>query len=186
MLRRLSTSSAFRQPHTAVPWKSATAAGRLPSRRCATMITRETGPPTAGTGSVFPEQYEELLQEKIGWVRGLFDGQKLPEIEVFRSRPEHFRMRTGEGCVLKSIAAGPDQDSSYTIQLTAQGIPWLLRSRLREPGQTCLTHFRIHAWHCNHPKKVLKLVQTINTGNSIGSCSCLALLNNILQSSGFG
>lgn len=59
------------------------------------MHSRETGPPTAGTGSVFPEQYEEQLQGKISRVRELFEGQKLPEIEVFRSSPEHFRMRTG-------------------------------------------------------------------------------------------
>ncbi|WIA33205.1 hypothetical protein OEZ86_006351 [Tetradesmus obliquus] len=54
----------------------------------------ETGPPEAGTGQVFPEQYDQQLQAKLAHVRELFAGQQLPEVEVFRSSPEHFRMRT--------------------------------------------------------------------------------------------
>jgi tRNA (uracil-5-)-methyltransferase len=54
----------------------------------------ETGTPEAGTGQVFPEQYDQQLQAKLAHVRELFAGQQLPEIEVFRSSPEHFRMRT--------------------------------------------------------------------------------------------
>ncbi|KAF6260658.1 hypothetical protein COO60DRAFT_1269318 [Scenedesmus sp. NREL 46B-D3] len=54
----------------------------------------ETGPPEAGTGQVFPDQYDQQLQAKLAHVRELFAGQPLPEIEVFKSSTEHFRMRT--------------------------------------------------------------------------------------------
>jgi hypothetical protein len=59
----------------------------------------ETGPPEAGTGQVFPQQYDQQLQAKLAHVRELFAGQQLPEVEVFRSSPEHFRMRTEFRCV---------------------------------------------------------------------------------------
>jgi hypothetical protein len=55
----------------------------------------KTPPSTAGTGAVYPEQYEEQLQDKISKVKDLFAGHKLPaEIEVHRSSTSHFRMRT--------------------------------------------------------------------------------------------
>lgn len=44
--------------------------------------------------AVYPEQYEELLQDKLCRLKELFQGFKLPEVEVFRSKPSHFRMRT--------------------------------------------------------------------------------------------
>lgn len=39
---------------------------------------------------------ERQLQEKIARVKQLFSGFQLPEVEVFRSAPEHYRLR----CVL--------------------------------------------------------------------------------------
>eukprot|EP00803_Ostreobium_quekettii_P008216 evm.model.scf_449.2 EVM.evm.TU.scf_449.2 scf_449:7180-13202(+) len=42
---------------------------------------------------VEPERYEEQLDEKIASVNRLFSSFKLPRIEVFRSKPSHYRMR---------------------------------------------------------------------------------------------
>jgi len=54
----------------------------------------KTPPTTAGTGAVFPEQYEVQLADKIAKVKDLFAAHKLPEIEVYRSSAANFRMRT--------------------------------------------------------------------------------------------
>jgi tRNA/tmRNA/rRNA uracil-C5-methylase (TrmA/RlmC/RlmD family) len=53
----------------------------------------KTPPTTAGTGAVFPEEYEDQLANKISKVKDLFAGHKLPEIEVHRSSKANFRMR---------------------------------------------------------------------------------------------
>jgi tRNA/tmRNA/rRNA uracil-C5-methylase (TrmA/RlmC/RlmD family) len=44
--------------------------------------------------SINPENYEEQLQEKILGLKQLFSGFNIPEIEVFRSQPINYRMRT--------------------------------------------------------------------------------------------
>lgn len=91
----------MRSPQLTPCWCPAAAAVRrrqlpLVQLQCSkfTSMAGETGPPEAGTGQVFPEQYDQQLQAKLAHVRELFAGQQLPEIEVFRSSPEHFRMRT--------------------------------------------------------------------------------------------
>lgn len=42
---------------------------------------------------VQPERYEEQLAEKVGQVYAEFGAFDIPELEVFRSQPEHYRMR---------------------------------------------------------------------------------------------
>lgn len=42
---------------------------------------------------VQPERYEEQLAEKVGQVYAEFEAFDIPELEVFRSQPEHYRMR---------------------------------------------------------------------------------------------
>ena len=42
---------------------------------------------------VKPEQYEQQLEAKAQWVRNSFTDFDMPELQVFRSRPEHYRMR---------------------------------------------------------------------------------------------
>ena len=42
---------------------------------------------------VTPEQYEKQLETKAQWVRDEFVDFKTPELELFRSRPDHYRMR---------------------------------------------------------------------------------------------
>ena len=42
---------------------------------------------------VKPEQYEQQLEDKAQWVREEFTDFETPELELFRSRPEHYRMR---------------------------------------------------------------------------------------------
>ena len=44
--------------------------------------------------SINPENYEEQLQEKIQGLKQLFSGFSIPEVEVFRSQPINYRMRT--------------------------------------------------------------------------------------------
>lgn len=41
----------------------------------------------------FPEQYEAQLQQKVERVQALFSSWTLPELQVFRSPAEHYRMR---------------------------------------------------------------------------------------------
>lgn len=87
---------------------AAAAGGHRYARSCCiagSRAARARGPPhhrrasnlptcqPANTGAVFPERYEELLQDKIGRLRQLFAGQQLPELEVHRSEPSHFRSR---------------------------------------------------------------------------------------------
>lgn len=43
--------------------------------------------------AVQPEKYEEQLAEKISQVYNEFQAFELPELEVFRSQPRHYRMR---------------------------------------------------------------------------------------------
>ncbi len=43
--------------------------------------------------AVFPEQYQQQLDEKIDWLKGEFQAFTPPELEVFHSQPEHYRMR---------------------------------------------------------------------------------------------
>lgn len=40
-----------------------------------------------------PEQYETQLTEKVERLKALFDGIALPEPDIFRSEPSHYRMR---------------------------------------------------------------------------------------------
>ncbi|MEX2321154.1 MAG: tRNA (uridine(54)-C5)-methyltransferase TrmA, partial [Saccharospirillum sp.] len=40
-----------------------------------------------------PEHYETQLAEKVERLKTLFAGIELPEPEVFRSEPSHYRMR---------------------------------------------------------------------------------------------
>ena len=40
-----------------------------------------------------PEQYETQLTEKVNRLKSLFTGIELPEPDVFRSQPSHYRMR---------------------------------------------------------------------------------------------
>lgn len=42
---------------------------------------------------VQPERYEEQLSEKVRQTQQEFQAFDIPELEVFRSRPEHYRMR---------------------------------------------------------------------------------------------
>ena len=42
---------------------------------------------------VQPERYEEQLAEKVSQVYAEFEAFDIPELEVFRSQPEHYRMR---------------------------------------------------------------------------------------------
>lgn len=42
---------------------------------------------------VKPEQYEQQLEEKARWVCESFSDFQTPELEVFSSRPDHYRMR---------------------------------------------------------------------------------------------
>ncbi|WP_062270421.1 tRNA (uridine(54)-C5)-methyltransferase TrmA [Endozoicomonas arenosclerae] len=42
---------------------------------------------------VEPEKYEDQLAEKVSLTREEFQAFDIPELEVFRSRPEHYRMR---------------------------------------------------------------------------------------------
>ncbi|SEA72821.1 tRNA (uridine(54)-C5)-methyltransferase TrmA [Alkalimonas amylolytica] len=44
-------------------------------------------------GQTFPDQYEALLTSKLGSVRALLQPLQLPEVEVFRSPSEHYRLR---------------------------------------------------------------------------------------------
>ena len=41
----------------------------------------------------FPDQYEAQLQRKVAHVQTLFSGWTMPELQVFRSPAEHYRMR---------------------------------------------------------------------------------------------
>jgi tRNA (uracil-5-)-methyltransferase len=41
-----------------------------------------------------PEQYHQLLADKVATTRQLFDGMTMPEAEVFASDPQYYRMRT--------------------------------------------------------------------------------------------
>jgi len=43
--------------------------------------------------TVLPEQYEEQLAQKAGHIIGEFAEFDLPELELFRSQPQHYRMR---------------------------------------------------------------------------------------------
>lgn len=40
-----------------------------------------------------PEQYDTQLEEKVGRLQSLFSGMDLPELEVFPSAKQHYRMR---------------------------------------------------------------------------------------------
>ncbi|OED41960.1 tRNA (uridine(54)-C5)-methyltransferase TrmA [Endozoicomonas sp. (ex Bugula neritina AB1)] len=42
---------------------------------------------------VKPEQYEQQLEAKTQWAREQFADFETPKLEVFRSRPDHYRMR---------------------------------------------------------------------------------------------
>lgn len=63
------------------------------------MASNKTPPTTAGTGAVFPEQYEEQLADKVAKVKDWFAGHTIPEIEVHRSSTANFRMRAEFRCV---------------------------------------------------------------------------------------
>lgn len=44
-------------------------------------------------GQVFPEQYSEQLTDKVSAVKQLLSDFNVPEAEIFRSQPSHYRMR---------------------------------------------------------------------------------------------
>lgn len=46
-----------------------------------------------GLPNVQPENYHALLQEKLDWVKTEFAQFNLPEIDLFESAPEHYRLR---------------------------------------------------------------------------------------------
>ena len=48
---------------------------------------------TMNMGSIYPERYQELLDEKAAQLKELFGDFELPELEVFPSPPEHYRLR---------------------------------------------------------------------------------------------
>ncbi|WP_461535939.1 tRNA (uridine(54)-C5)-methyltransferase TrmA [Spongorhabdus nitratireducens] len=48
---------------------------------------------TMTPGAIFPEQYTALLDDKAARLRADFGPFDVPELEVFRSRDRHFRMR---------------------------------------------------------------------------------------------
>ena len=48
---------------------------------------------TMTPGAIFPEQYNALLEQKAARLRTDFAAFDVPELEVFRSRDRHFRMR---------------------------------------------------------------------------------------------
>ena len=55
---------------------------------------------------VKPVLYEQQLQEKAAMIRNEFANFNIPEIELFRSRPEHYRMRA-------EFRVWHEQDRSY-------------------------------------------------------------------------
>ncbi|WP_366139440.1 tRNA (uridine(54)-C5)-methyltransferase TrmA [uncultured Endozoicomonas sp.] len=50
-------------------------------------------PGTMSLAAVQPERYEEQLAQKASMVRNDFSHFPMPELELFRSKPEHYRMR---------------------------------------------------------------------------------------------
>jgi hypothetical protein len=65
----------------------------------------DTGPPTAGTGAVFPELYDEQLQAKVQRVRELLAEFKVPaNIDVYASRCAMHVMHTPQ---LSAVAPVP-------------------------------------------------------------------------------
>lgn len=55
---------------------------------------------------VKPELYEQQLEEKAKFIRSEFADFEIPELELFRSKPEHYRMRT-------EFRVWHEQDRSY-------------------------------------------------------------------------
>jgi len=71
-------------------------------------------------GQVFPEQYESQLQAKVDAMQLLFAPFDLPPAEVFRSAPEHYRLRAEfrvwhEGEDLFHIMFDPETKTKHRI-----------------------------------------------------------------------
>ena len=87
-----------------------------------------------------PEQYEQQLQQKAERVQSLYSDWTMPELQVYRSPPEHYRMRYGLLLAQQdasSTASAPMVPCSQVlIQMTTQsGVQSLARQ-----GRAVLHH----------------------------------------------
>ena len=55
--------------------------------------SQQSSPQLPSIARTFPEQYEQQLQQKVGRIKSLFSGWSMPDLQVFSSPQEHYRMR---------------------------------------------------------------------------------------------
>lgn len=88
--------SFFAKPAARIALRSVAETPKTPKKMGKTKVgpTESSEPKEPPLITVDPSQYEEQLEKKTAKIRAQFSNFNMPDIEVFKSKPSHYRMRT--------------------------------------------------------------------------------------------